>query len=269
MKRKVTIALITVVGFYVVLCLVLYFFQEVVLFPGARFGSGDFDALPNVRIETLRTADDTEFRIAVSTPNGPPKGVLLCFLGNGESLSSGVHRAAMYADYGFTTLVTEYPGYGKSQGSPGHRSFLAAADASAARGQEFAKAGDLPLVIVGQSLGSFSAVHLAAKGIGVKLVLISPPTSIAAVGQRRFPFLPVGLLLRHPFDNMEQAGGIEIPTLVIHGERDTIVDPTMGRAVAAAITGAEFHVAAGRGHNDLDLSRRGPLGAVISAHLDR
>jgi pimeloyl-ACP methyl ester carboxylesterase len=112
-------------------------------------------------------------------------------------------------------------------------------------------------------------VHLAAKGIGVKLVLISPPTSIAAVGQRRFPFLPVGLLLRHPFDNMEQAGSIEIPTLVIHGERDTIVDPTMGRAVAAAITGAEFHVAAGRGHNDLDLSRRGPLGAVISAHLDR
>ena len=140
MKRKVTIVLITVAGLYAALCLVLYFFQEVMLFPGATFGSGVLDSLPNVRIETLRTANDTEFRIAVGTPKGPPKGVLLCFLGNGESLSSGVHRAAMYADYGFTTLVMEYPGYGESRGSPGHGSILAAADASAVRGQELAKA---------------------------------------------------------------------------------------------------------------------------------
>ena len=67
----------------------------------------------------------------------------------------------------------------------------------------------------------------------------------------------------------KKAGVIEIPTLVIHGERDTIVDIAMGRAVAAAITGAEFHVATGSGHNDLDLSRGGAHGAVISAHLDR
>lgn len=267
MKRKVTIALLTIGGFYIVLCLAMYFFQGVMLFPGAQMGDGKFDKLPNVRVETLRTAQDIEYRIAIATPGIASRGVMLCFLGNGESLSSGVYRAAQYAEYGYLTLVTEYPGYGASEGSPSHRSFLAAADASAARGQELAKANKLPLLVLGQSIGAFSAVHLAAKGIGEKLVLISPPTSIAAAARSRFPFLPVGLLLRHPFDNLAHAASIGIPTLVVHGERDNVVDVAMGRELAAAIPGAKLHIVAGAGHNNMDLSLRGKLGGVLVEHL--
>jgi pimeloyl-ACP methyl ester carboxylesterase len=43
-------------------------------------------------------------------------------------------------------------------------------------------------------------------------------------------------------------GGIQVPTLVIWGEADRIVDPTYGRAFADAIPGARFELLSETGH---------------------
>jgi pimeloyl-ACP methyl ester carboxylesterase/mannose-6-phosphate isomerase-like protein (cupin superfamily) len=42
--------------------------------------------------------------------------------------------------------------------------------------------------------------------------------------------------------------GIDLPVLVLWGESDRIVDPDFGRAYAAAIPGARFHLLTGTGH---------------------
>ena len=39
------------------------------------------------------------------------------------------------------------------------------------------------------------------------------------------------------------------PTLVVHGESDILVDPSGGRATAAAIPGAELWTVPGMGHD--------------------
>jgi pimeloyl-ACP methyl ester carboxylesterase len=269
MKRKVTIAAITIVSVYLVLCAAIYLFQDTLLFPGAARGSGQPDAVANVEITTLSTADGIEYRVAIGKPSGTPKGVLLHFVGNGEDLRSGVYHAAEFAAYGMKTLVTEYPGYGESGGSPSFTSIMAAADSSGAEAQRWAAKLKVPLFIIGQSLGSFSAVHLVAKGLGDRLLLVSPPTTIAATGQHHYPWLPVGLLLRHPFDNLKNAPSVLIPTLVIHGDADRIVPVEMGKKVAAAITGSKLHIASGSGHNNLGLGWNGPLGSMIRDHFFR
>ena len=266
-KRKVTSVLITLAIIYVLLCLGVFVMQDALLFPGANFGSDATPKVKNVRVETNQTADGTSYRLAIAKSIGKPKAVVLFFLGNGETLQSGVSRAAGFAGYGFESIASEYPGYGGSAGSPSYESFLAAADASGKWASALAKKLGVPLYLVGQSIGSFSAVHLAANGLGERLLLISPPTTIAAAGQSRFWFLPVGLLLRHLFDNMERAADVKIPTLVIHGDRDTIVPVEMGKAVAAAIPGAEFELAKGYGHNSMDPSFVGPFRERIRAHF--
>ncbi|MFM1872017.1 MAG: hypothetical protein RL398_1439, partial [Planctomycetota bacterium] len=102
--------------------------------------------------------------------------------------------------------------------------------------------------------GSFSAVHLAAQGVGERLVLRAPPTTMLDAASARFGWLPVRALLRHPFDNLDKAPEVKVPTLVVHGDADTVVPLELGRRLAAAIAGpTAVVVVRAAGHNDLAL----------------
>jgi pimeloyl-ACP methyl ester carboxylesterase len=50
-------------------------------------------------------------------------------------------------------------------------------------------------------------------------------------------------------DRTEDLGGVDVPTLVVHGEHDSLVNVSGGRATAAAIPGAELLVIDGMGHD--------------------
>ncbi len=50
-------------------------------------------------------------------------------------------------------------------------------------------------------------------------------------------------------DRTERLRSLDVPTLVLHGLADTVVDPSGGRATAAAIPGAELVLIEGMGHN--------------------
>ena len=50
-------------------------------------------------------------------------------------------------------------------------------------------------------------------------------------------------------DRTADLGAVDVPTLVIHGEHDSLVDVSGGRATAAAIPGAELLVVDGMGHD--------------------
>jgi pimeloyl-ACP methyl ester carboxylesterase len=50
-------------------------------------------------------------------------------------------------------------------------------------------------------------------------------------------------------DRTEQLGAIQVPTTVIHGDADPLVDVSGGRATAAAIPGATLTIVPGMGHD--------------------
>jgi pimeloyl-ACP methyl ester carboxylesterase len=68
-------------------------------------------------------------------------------------------------------------------------------------------------------------------------------------------------------DRSAEVGRIAAPTLVIHGDRDRMVNPSGGRATAAAIPGARLQVMAGMGH-DLPRGARTELVEQIAAHTE-
>lgn len=71
----------------------------------------------------------------------------------------------------------------------------------------------------------------------------------------------------HP-DRTPALGGLSMPTLVIHGTGDPLIQPDHGRATAAAIPGAELLMIEGMGH-DIPRGAHADLIEAIGAHTER
>nr|MDT0525514.1 alpha/beta hydrolase [Streptomyces sp. DSM 41633] len=66
-------------------------------------------------------------------------------------------------------------------------------------------------------------------------------------------------------DRTVELGQIDVPTLVIHGDRDRMVNPSGGAATARAIPGARLETIAGMGH-DLPAGAWDALLDLITRH---
>lgn len=250
---------------YAGICALLFFLQDRMVFPGA--GRGD-RGLPEMALPaTIEWIGPAERRTRVMiVASRQPVAVMVYFGGNGEDLFASAWSVESLASWGATVIGVEHPGYGASGGTASGANLLANATAAVAFARARALAAGVPLIVVGSSLGTFCAVHVAAAGGADKLLLRSPPTTLAAAAKQAFWWLPVGMLLRHRFDSLALAANVRCPVLVVHGDQDEIVPPTFGRELAAALH-AQFVLAPGCGHNDLDLSPNGPSGGEIRAFL--
>jgi hypothetical protein len=161
------------------------------------------------------------FAPAANTGGRAP--LLIYFGGNAEEVSWLLDAAPRFGHW--SLLAMNYRGYGRSEGRPGERELFADAlalfDYAAARPDVDAEA----IVAMGRSLGSGVAVHLAAERPLAGVVLVTPFDSVAAVAQSLYPFVPVRLLLRHPFDSLSRAGAVRAPLLTIAAGRDGVVPP--------------------------------------------
>ncbi|MBL8736481.1 MAG: alpha/beta hydrolase [Planctomycetes bacterium] len=250
-------------GGYVAIVLALWLRQDAMVFAGAGYPDRGVPAM--LRPAEVRWLGEgaERTRLAVVRPEGTPSALVVYFGGNGEDLYATAGTAGVLLGYGVEAWGHEHPGYGASPGQPGVASFLAAAERTIEAAKRRAAELGVPLVVVGSSLGTFCAVHTAARGGVDRLILRAPPTTLVAAAKSRFAWLPVGLLLRHRFDNLARAPEVRCPTLVVHGDRDGIVPIELGRELAAAIAGARFVAVPGRGHNDLDLGPGGPVDGEV------
>ena len=183
-------------------------------------------------------------------PGPPPRGLVIYFGGNAEEVSGQILDAPELAPW--SVAAFNYRGYGRSEGAPGEAALSADAlllyDRLAARPDIDAER----IVVLGRSLGSGVAVQLAARRPVRALVLVSPFDSLRSIARKTYPFVPVTLLLRYPFDSLALAPQISAPLLVIAGERDDLIPPAYSRRLAGAWAGGQrFELLPGAGHNDL------------------
>jgi hypothetical protein len=260
--------LVTALVAYLGACAFLWAMQERLIF--LPTGPSPAPTVPpGWRLERvdLVAADGTRLEGALALPPAERPPLVLFFGGNAEEATSHLRDAArLYGQR--AVLAVNYRGYGRSGGKPGEAALVADAltihDWARARGD----VDGARIAIHGRSLGSGVAVALAAARPVKALVLTSPFDSLAAVGAAHYPWVPVGLLLRHRFDGLSLAAGIRAPLLAIIASDDTIIAPAHSERLASAWGGpVQALRLAGRGHNDLSLD---PLyGPAIAAFLDR
>jgi pimeloyl-ACP methyl ester carboxylesterase len=195
-------------------------------------------------------ADGMHLRGWIVKGTAAPAPAVIYFGGNAEEVSWTLADPRWPREW--TIVGLNYRGYGASEGKPGERELTA--DALAIYDVVIRRDDIDPhrIVVFGRSLGTAIAAHLAAERPVAGVVLVSPYDSMTEIGKTHYPFLPVSLLLRHPFDALPDAKRNQMPLLAIVGESDSIIPPERSRALFDAWAGLKiWQVVPRADHNDL------------------
>src|SRR5471032_1207682 len=143
--------------------------------------------------------------------------------GNAGNISHRIGYLTMFNSLGYSVLLFDYRGYGKSGGSPGEEGTYRDAETAWRYLTEVRKLQARDIVMVGESLGGGVATWLAVKYPPRALVLASTFTSVPDLGARIYPWLPVRLITRIDYGNLARIAQIKAPVLVAHSRNDDVI----------------------------------------------
>jgi fermentation-respiration switch protein FrsA (DUF1100 family) len=239
----------------------LFFLQRSFIFPippVGRTSPADAD-FPQAEEHVLTTSDGEKV-IVWYVPAKPGHPVVLFFHGNGDFLAGRVNRFRGITADGTGLVALSYRGYAGSTGKPSEQGLLNDAAAAYAFTTERYKADRI--VVWGFSLGTGVAVAIAADHPVGKLILEAPYTSIADVAGSLLRIVPVRWLLRDQFHSDERIAHVNVPLLIMHGEKDPAISFRFGeRLFALAHQPKQFVRFPEGGHENLD-----DYGALQAAH---
>lgn len=228
---------------YLAICAAACGFQRALIFPASPL------VREPKRIKVVHVEGGTPM---LWHPPEEGKPVVVHFHGNGEQIADVEWLTESFAARGLGFAAIEYPGYGlaKGAGQPSEESIAVAAKLALEHLRKLGISNER-LVLQGQSIGTGVAVRLASEGWGVRLILISPYTTLPDVGARALPYLPVRLLMTERFDSASRAASVTIPVLLIHGDQDEVVPFDLGESLASMFPDARFVRVSGGHHNDI------------------
>jgi fermentation-respiration switch protein FrsA (DUF1100 family) len=180
--------------------------------------------------------------------NPSARYTLLVSHGNAEDLGDDRYWLEDLRHAGFSVLGYDYQGYGTSQGKPGEKESYDDEQAAYDYLTTNLKIPAERIIILGRSVGSGPAVHLAARRPAAGLVLQSPFLSAYRV-MTQVPLLPFDRFL-----NYKDIRRVHCPVLVIHGTRDQVINRWHGKKLyELANQPKQFLWVEGAGHNDLEM----------------
>jgi pimeloyl-ACP methyl ester carboxylesterase len=232
-----------------------------VVFPGAAVPVTEREVAgslaPGEELAEARTTRGERVAVVHRPPSGgtTPGGHVLFLYGNAMTLADTPAIRQVLGHRGHGVLCLDYLGYGLSEGTPSEGGCYRAAHAGLTLLEERYGAAPGGVDVVGWSLGSAVALHVASRREVRSLTLLSPFSGVAAYalgvarlgGLRRTPLGGAG-----PFAGVRRAARVRCPVLLVSGELDAVTPPAMARDLAAAMGDrARLVPIPGTGHNDL------------------
>jgi uncharacterized protein len=201
---------IAAIALYALACLGLYLAQRSLIFyPQPRRFGADSSIL---RMQL----NGAQLEVSARQLAGPE--AVIYFGGNAEDVSGSLPSlTAAFPDQALYLL--HYRGYGGSAGKPSQEALFA--DALALFDKLHAQHPQI--TVIGRSLGSGVAVHLASVRPVARLVLVTPYDSIAELAAQQFPVFPVRFLLTDKFESWRYAPKVSAPTTIVAAENDEVI----------------------------------------------
>lgn len=246
-------SLLAILAFgYAALVATLFFLQpRFVYYPGVGRGlwlTPDQAGLSYQSVE-ITTADGVKLQ-GWYVPAPVPRAAVLLFHGNAGNISHRVDYLRMFRDLGYSTLIVDYRGYGRSAGSPSEQGTYLDAEAAWRHLVRERRTRPQDIVLFGESLGGAVAAWLAAQERPRALVLACAFTSVPDLAAEIYPFLPVRLLSRFRYDTRAYLGKVGCPVLIAHSRDDEIVPFGHAHRLLEAATEPKRLLEMEGGHNE-------------------
>lgn len=242
------------IGLYIVLIVFAPLPDRLVLFPTTN----RIDAGGAIRKTIPFQSGELEVwtaRSALAQQRGQPEIYVLRFYGNADRADRWVAaEAGMWNNRAVEVWGMNYPGFGGSTG-PARLARLGPAALTAF--DELKKtAGDQPIIVFGASLGTTTALHVAAHRKIAGLILHNPP-ALRQIILRQFGWWnlwlfagPMAQKLPVDLDSVANARAVHVPAIFLLAERDEVVAPKFQRLVLDAYAGEKRIIPLpGAGHN--------------------
>jgi fermentation-respiration switch protein FrsA (DUF1100 family) len=193
-------------------------------------------------------------------PAGKADPVIVFFHGNGEIVADYNDIGPLYTGMGINFLAADYRGYGRSTGRPTITAMMRDAhvifDYVRRRLEQEGCTGRL--MVMGRSLGSASALELAANysnavdGLIIEsgFAFARPLLMLLGINMEA-----MGITENDGFRNIKKITHFFKPTLIIHGEHDQLLPLSEGKALyeASPAQDKRLLVIKGATHNDIFL----------------
>jgi hypothetical protein len=188
--------------------------------------------------------------------SGPETGVLLYLHGNGINIGANAEQANRFQRLGFSVLLIDYRGYGRSEGEfPTEATVYQDAETAWNYLTQKRRIQPQKIFLYGHSLGGAIAINLAAQHPDAAgLMVQSSFTSMAEMAERMgwSRYFPVNLLLTQRFNSLAKVKSLKLPVLFIHGIADNQVPFQMSQSLFNATPEPkQLLLFPGAGHNNL------------------
>jgi pimeloyl-ACP methyl ester carboxylesterase len=221
LKQTFARAFTVVIAGIIILFAMLYFNQEELIFFPTK--------LPANHVFRFNSTFQERY---ISTPDGhnlhgllfkadSSAGLIFYLHGNAGGLDSWGEIAETYTKLNYDIFMLDYRGYGKSEGQiSSEKQFHD--DVQLAYEHVKKEYPEEKIVVLGYSIGTGTAAHLAAHNKPKMLILQSPYYSLIDLAQKLYPMVPSGII-KYKFKTHEYVEKTEAPVVLIHGDQDEVI----------------------------------------------
>ena len=184
-------------------------------------------------------------------PVDSAKGAIVYFHGNRGNLKRWGDAVQPLVELGYSVLVMDYRGYGKSSGKRTKQTLFN--DAQLWYDWLNQKYTEDDIIIYGRSIGTGIASWLASQKKPRQLLLETPYYTLAAMAKRYYPMYPAKYALRFNFESFKYLQNVKAPVVIFHGTEDSVVPYEQGLRLYESInsTSKQFFTIEGGEHKNL------------------
>ncbi|MBZ9728720.1 alpha/beta hydrolase [Salegentibacter sp. JZCK2] len=221
--RTGIIFLSVLTGFYILICLLLYVFQEKMIFLPQVLGKDfKFSFRENFEERFIEMGDGKKLNALLFKAENS-QGVIFYLHGNAGSLEDWGSVAETFMNLDYDLFIPDYRGYGKSEGNIKNEEQLHQ-DIQILYEHLKLDYSENKIIVLGHSIGSGMAAKVAAANNPRLLILQAPMYSLPDLVKNTPPFnIFPRFLIRYKFSTGNYLKEAEIPVAVLHGDEDEII----------------------------------------------